>query len=206
MSLAAPGVRRDNDPMSAEPEITQLLHAASEGDSQAAREVLPLVYEELRKLAASRMRALAPGQTLQATALVHEAYLRVVGDEDSKFATRDQFFFVAARAMRDILVEQARRKSRIKHGGAMNRVDAEHLSIAIDAPAADMLALNEALEVLETQHPRMHELVMLRFFAGLTEKEAASVLGVDPSTAQRDWRFVRGWIHEKLGDDHSTDA
>ncbi len=187
--------------MTADPHISLLLKAASDGDSEAARDVLPLVYRELRSLAAARMRAIAPGQTLQPTALVHEAYLRIVGDDESQFATRDQFFFVAARAMRDILVEQARRKSRLKHGGAMHRVDSDQLSVAIDAPADDMLALNEALEELESDHPRMHKLVMLRFFAGLTEADAAGILGVNPSTAQRDWRFVRGWLYERLATD-----
>ncbi len=190
--------------MLADPQITMLLQAASEGDPQAAADLLPLVYKELRAVAEARMRQTPPGQTLQPTALVHEAYLRVVGDEDSSFENRDHFFFVAARAMRDILVEQARRKSRLKHGGGKKRVSADNLAVAIEAPATDMLALNEALEQLEHDHPRKHRLVMLRFFAGLTEAESAEIMGVDPSTARRDWRFVRAWLHRALNEDDTT--
>ena len=184
--------------MGGEHQITLLLQAASEGDSQAASDLLPLVYKELRSVAEARMRKVPPGQTLQPTALVHEAYLRVVGDEDSSFQGREHFFFVAARAMRDILVEQARRKASRKHGGEHRRVSADNLAIAIEAPAEDMLALNEALDQLERDYPRKHQLVMLRFFAGLTEAEAADIMGVDARTARRDWRFVRAWLLDVL--------
>ena len=184
--------------MSGEPQITMLLKAASEGDSRAAAELLPLVYQELREVAEARMRKVPPGQTLQPTALVHEAYLRVVGDGDSDFENRGHFFFAAARAMRDILVEQARRKSRLKHGGDKQRVSTDNLAVAIDAPAEDILALTEALEQLERDYPRKHQLIMLRFFAGLTEAEAADIMDIDASTARRDWRFARAWLHRVL--------
>lgn len=189
---------RHNGTMSGEPQITMLLKAAGEGDSQAAAELLPLVNQQLREVAGARMRKIPPGQTLQPTALVHEAYLRVVGDGESDFENRSHFFFAAARAMRDILVEQARRKSRLKRGGDKQRLSTDNLAVAIDAPAEDMLALHEALVLLEREYPRKHQLIMLRFFAGLTEAAAADIMEVDASTARRDWRFARAWLHRVL--------
>ncbi len=180
--------------------ITQLLKLAGDGDSQAAADLLPLVYEELREVAASRMRKVAPGQTLQPTALVHEAYLRVVGDDDSDYENRGHFFFVAARAMQDILVEQARHKATLKKGGDRQRVSGDNLAMAIEAPAEDMLELSAALEVLEREYPRQHRLVMLRFFAGLSIPQAAEVLGVNERTAARDWRFAKAQLFATLTD------
>ncbi len=180
--------------------ITRLLKLAGDGDSRAAADLLPLVYDELRAVAASRMQKVAPGQTLQPTALVHEAYLRVVGDEDSDFENRGHFFFVAARAMRDILVEQARHKASLKKGGHRQRVSGENLALAIEAPAEDMLALDEALDALQHDYPRQHELVMLRFFAGMTIEQAAEVLEVDVRTAARDWRFAKAQLFASLSE------
>lgn len=178
--------------------ITQLLQAAGSGDSQAAADVLPLVYAELRALAQSRMGKIPPGQTLQPTALVHDAYLRIIGNEDVSFHGRGHFFFVAARAMQDILVEQARRKATLKRGGDRRRVAAENLNLAIEAPAEDMLALADALDRLEREFPRKHDLVMLRFFAGLSTAEAAEMLDINIRTAERDWRFAKAHLHAVL--------
>ena len=181
--------------------ITHLLQAAKEGDPQAAADLLPLIYQQLRQLrqlAEARMRKIPPGQTLQPTALVHEAYLRVVSPDGPGWESRRHFFFAAARAMHDILVEQARRKASPRHGGGRKRVEATNLLVAIEAPADDMLALSEALEQLETDDPRKHKLVMLRFFAGLTAAQAAEALGVSERTVERDWRFVRAKLHKLL--------
>ena len=188
-------------------QITLLLRSAASGDSRAASELLPLVYAELRALAESRMRKVPPGQTLQPTALVHEAYIRILaGHPADEFESSGHFFFVAARAMRDILVDQARRKATLKRGGDRRRVSPENLAIAIEAPAEDMLALNDALAALEQQHPRQHQLVMLRFFAGLTLGEAAEVLGTAERTAQRDWRFAKAYLRATLSESEQSDA
>lgn len=181
--------------------VTQLLQAAADGDSQAAAELLPLLYAELRRLAAAWMEKTPPGQTLQPTALVHEAYLRLVGKDALRFENRRHFFFVAARAMRDILIEQARRKASRKHGGDLRRIDAANLVLAIEAPAEDMLALDEALEELRRADEKKHGLVMLRFFAGLTAPEAAEVMGVSLSTVEREWRYIRARLHRALSAD-----
>ncbi len=178
--------------------ITKLLQAAGDGDPEAVHRLLPLVYEELRSLARAHVARSGSAQTLQATALLHEVYLRVAPDGEMSFANRRHFFYVAARAMHDILVENARRKAAVKRGGDRARVSAENLDVAIEAPAEDMLGLEEALERLERDYPRQHQLVMLRFFAGFTEIEAAEVMGIDPRTARRDWRFVRAWLHASL--------
>ncbi len=181
-------------------DVTQLLSAAAAGDSQAAVRLLPMVYDELRKLAASRMLKTPPGQTLQPTALVHEAYLRVVGDADSRFAGRKHFFFAAARAMRDILVEQARRRASLKRGGDLQRVDFVESGIAIEPPSDDVVGLAEALQKLETDDPENAEIVNLRYFAGLTTEETADVLGVSTATIERKWRFARAWLRRELGE------
>jgi RNA polymerase sigma factor (TIGR02999 family) len=139
-----------------------------------------------------------PGQTLQATALVHEVFLRLVGRDQHDWENRGHFFFAASRAMRDILVENARAKGRIKRGGDRRRVDLENLSVAVDAPGDELLALDETLKRLETEYPWEHRIVMLRFFAGMTNEETARAMGAPLRTIERDWRFARAWLHEAL--------
>jgi RNA polymerase sigma factor (TIGR02999 family) len=184
-------------------ELTQVLAAAEAGDSHAAAELLPLVYDELRKLAAARMAAEAPGQTLQATALVHEAYLRLVmgggGDAPSSqhWNGRGHFFAAAAEAMRRILIEAARRKRRARHGGGRQRLDLDALAAA-SAPGDDLLALNDALDRLAAEVPAKAELVKLRYFAGLTLEEAAACLGISLATAKRRWAVARAWLYDAL--------
>ncbi len=180
--------------------VTVVLQAIADGDEQAAAELLPLVYEELRSLARSRMGLLAPGQTLQPTALVHEAYLRVVGDADPGWDGRGHFFAAAAQAMRQIIVEQARRKAAVKHGGGRERVDLAVATPAIEPPTDEVLALDETLKDLEKHSPRKAELVTLRYFGGLTMEEAASAVGVSVGTVERDWRYVKAWMHDRLSD------
>jgi RNA polymerase sigma factor (TIGR02999 family) len=167
---------------------------------QPAADLLPAVYAELRRLAASLAGRLPPGQTLQPTALVHEAYLRLVGDADPGWNGRRHFFGAAARAMRDILVEQARRKGAYKHGGGVRRVElAEDLAI-IEPPADNLLAVNEAIGKLQAEKPHLAEIALLRYFAGLSVEETAAVLGISPSTLARQWRFARAWLARELGD------
>ena len=189
--------------MSIDPDqqITQLLRAAEHGDASAADDLLPLVYERLKALAAARLRQTPPGQTLQPTALVHEAYLKVVGSSDPGWNGRHHFFAAAARAMHNILVDKARRKATVKHGGGRRRVGVEHLSNAFDPPPDDLVALGETLAILETRRPRQHQIVMLRFFGGLTVAEAAEVVGIDERTARRDWLAARLFLLRQLEDD-----
>jgi len=175
--------------------VTQLLEAANRGDKHAAAELLPLVYHELRKLAAAKMGHEKPGQTLDATALVHEAYLRLVGDQH--FSGRRHFFAAAAEAMRRILVEQARRKGRVRHGGGQRRVDLDRVNIAGDSDD-DLLDIDEALDRLAALDPTRAELVKLRFFAGLTMAEAAVALDISLATAERYWYFARTWLFAEL--------
>lgn len=185
------------------PQVTQLLHAAASGDRVAAERLLPLVYDELRALARARLSRIPPGATLQPTALVHEAYMKVVGKADPGWDGRGHFFAAAARAMRNILVDQARRKAAVKHGGAVAR---EHITpdlLPIDQPAENMIALDEALRRLEADDPRKAQVVMLRFFTGLTSEETAQVLGVSLPTVERDWRFARSWLARELGGEAS---
>ena len=180
-------------------DVTSLLDAAAAGDPRAAGELLPLVYDELRKLAASRLAAEKPGQTLQATALVHEAYLRLIGgDPGQAWNGRGHFFAAAAEAMRRILVDAARRKQTEKHGGDRERVDLSAIDLAVEGPAVDLLELDEALEKLGRKDPRKAELVKLRFFAGLTTDQAAAALGIAPSTADEDWAFARVWLRLEI--------
>jgi RNA polymerase sigma factor (TIGR02999 family) len=178
--------------------VTRVLRAVARGEPEAAADLLPLVYEELRRLARARLAKLPPGQTLQATALVHEAYLRVVRSEDPGWDGRAHFFGAAAQAIREILIEQARRKATGKHGGARKRVDAGDIPIAACAPEEDLLALHEALARLERQAPRQHQVVMLCYFAGLEQKEVAEVLGLTTRTVERDWRFAKAWLHAAM--------
>ena len=182
--------------------VTQVLQAISDGDSSAAEKLLPLVYAELRTLAAARMAKTPPGNTLQPTALVHEAYLRVVDAHDSKWAGRADFFKAAARAMRDILVEQTRRKASLKRGGDRKRVDLEKVEPQFESPTEDLLALDEAVKRLEADDPRKGEIVNLRYFAGLSTEETADVLGVSVRTIQKQWQFIRRRLYRQLSDNH----
>ncbi|MHC5024817.1 MAG: ECF-type sigma factor [Planctomycetota bacterium] len=194
----------------ADERITALLAALGSGDRKVAGDLLPLVYEELRRLARSRLARLAPGQTLQATALVHEAYLRLVGRDDPAWDGRGHFFGAAARAMRDILVEQARRKSRRRHGGDRRRVSTEEaegeIPIECDLDSEELLALDGAIERLREQHPRAAEVTMLRYFAGLSAPVAADVLQVSVRTVERDWRFARAWLHREVSESAGNGA
>jgi RNA polymerase sigma factor (TIGR02999 family) len=176
-------------------DVTAILRAAQEGDSGAAAQLLPLVYDELRKLAQARMANLPPGQTLQPTALVHEAYLRLLGKHDLHLDSRRHFFFVAARAMRDILVEQARSKAGPKRGGDRKRVELNDADVAYETSTADeVLALNDALAELEKEDPVKAQIVNLRYFTGMSMKEAADVLNMSERTIHRQWRFIKAWL------------
>jgi RNA polymerase sigma factor (TIGR02999 family) len=179
-------------------DVTVFLEAAAQGDQEAASKLLPLVYAELRSLARGRMGRLSPGQTLQPTALVHEAYLRLVGRQDEGWKGRGHFFAAAAQAIRDILVEQARRRAALKRGGDRHRIDVEAADLAIQAPEDDVLALDEALKRLEADDPRKGRLVNLRYFAGLTVEDTAEALEVSVSTVEREWRYVRSWLYGQL--------
>jgi RNA polymerase sigma factor (TIGR02999 family) len=181
-------------------EVTLLLNAASAGDPKASAELLPLVYEELRRLARARLGAEAPGQTLQPTALVHEAYLRLVGDADLQWNSRGHFFGAAALAMRRILVERARHRKRIKHGGGRRRVELKDDAMVAEPPPDDLLALDEALDKLAALDDRKYRVVMLRYFAGLSIEEAAAALEISPATVKTDWSFSRAWLHRALAD------
>jgi RNA polymerase sigma factor (TIGR02999 family) len=180
-------------------DLTRILSAIEGGDPDAAAQLLPLVYDELRKLAAQKMAREAPGQTLQATALVHEAYVRLVdGDKAPHWNSRGHFFAAAAEAMRRILVENARRKRRVKHGGGRQRIDLDEACPVVQPPSDDLLALDEALTRLAERDPLRAELVKLRFFAGLTMPEAAQALGLSLATAERYWAFARVWLYAEL--------
>ncbi|QDU21323.1 ECF-type sigma factor [Urbifossiella limnaea] len=183
-------------------DVTRLLDAAAAGDLAAADDLLPLVYDELRKLAAARLAGERPGQTLQATALVHEAYLRLVGDGRPRtWNGRGHFLAAAAEAMRRILVDQARRKLRAKHGGGRDRVDLDELAVPTrDDRAADLLALDEVMTAFAREEPGKAELVKLRYFAGLTLEEAAACQGISPATAKRHWALARAWLFAALTD------
>jgi RNA polymerase sigma factor (TIGR02999 family) len=178
--------------------VTRVLQAVEAGDPTAAERLLPIVYAELRKLGRSLMAKVPPGNTLQPTALVHEAYLRLVEKGDPGWNSRGHFFAAAALAMRRILVEQARRKGRHKHGGGGKRLDADEIDIPVEAPSEDVLALDEALESLRRRDKRKCDVVMLRYFAGLTIEETAKVLNISEPTVKRDWRFARALLHEQL--------
>ena len=184
--------------------ITILLEAAAQGDGVAAKELLPLVYDELRRMAAARMAHELPGQTLQPTALVHEAWMRLVNDHgDARFENRAHFFGAAAEAMRRILVDNARRKKSLKHGGAMKRVDWTNLDVALAEDDDAVLAVSAALDQLAGRDAVAAELIKLRFFAGLPNVEAAKMLGLSERTAKRTWAYARAWLLEELRKDQT---
>ena len=180
-------------------EVTRILSAIEQGDPQAADQLLPLVYDELRKLAAERMGQEKPGQTLQATALVHEAYVRLVDSEQAQhWNSRGHFFAAAAESMRRILIETARRKRSRKHGGHLARQHLENLDLAAPEPSEDPMALDEALQKLARHDQSAAEVVQLRFFAGLPLPEVAKLLGISPRTADRLWAYARAWLHQEI--------
>jgi RNA polymerase sigma factor (TIGR02999 family) len=184
-------------------DVTQILNAIEQGDSRATEKLLPLVYEELRRLAAQKMSQEPPGQTLQATALVHEAYIRLVEAKDQNWNSRGHFFKAAAEAMRRILVDNARRKKSLRAGGEHKRIDIDEdglwaLTLSNGSPSEDILALDEALEKLSKTDPRNAELVKLRYFAGLSLDQVAKIEGVSRRTATRWWTYARAWLHREI--------
>ncbi len=180
-------------------EVTRILNAIEQGDPQAARQLLPLVYDELRQLAAQKLAREKPGQTLEATALVHEAYLRLVGQGgDPHWNSRGHFFAAAAEAMRRILVENARRKKRLKHGGDRKRLDLEHADLALPQGPDELLLIDEAIHKLAAEDPEAAQLVKLRFYAGLSVEEAAQLVGIARSTAYEHWAYARAWLHREV--------
>ncbi len=186
-------------------DVTLILSRIEQGEPQAAEQLLPLVYEELRKLASAKMAQEKPDQTLQATALVHEAYIRLVDtDKEQHWNSRGHFFSAAAEAMRRILVEQARRKAGPEAGGGMQRLEVSQIDPQTQKQAVDMLALHEALDRLAADDPRKAELVKLRFFAGLSNEQAAQVLGVTARTAYADWGYARAWLRVEMADEART--
>jgi RNA polymerase sigma factor (TIGR02999 family) len=192
-------------------EVTRILSAIEDGDPQAAEQLLPLVYDELRKLAAQKLAQEKPGQTLQATALVHEAYIRLVASGDASapreqhWNSRGHFFAAAAEAMRRILVEKARRKHRLRRGGGWKRLELETLDLADDEAAKQILALDEALERFVAEDKAGADLVQLRYFAGLTIQEAACALGISVRTANRHWAYAKAWLFQQLGQQGKAD-
>lgn len=180
-------------------DVTRILDRAQQGDPQAAEELLPLVYDELRKLAAHKLAGEAPGQTLQPTALVHEAWLRLVGGEPQQWSGRAHFFAAAAEAMRRILIDNARRKRSRKHGEGLERLDLDPVDLAARADDETLLRINDALDKLARQDAASAELVKQRFFVGLTNEEAAQALGISERTAKRYWTFARAWLYRDLG-------
>jgi RNA polymerase sigma factor (TIGR02999 family) len=178
-------------------DVTQLLDAVAAGKPQAADELLPLVYDSLRRLATAKMAAQPAGHTLQPTALVHEAWLRV-SEENHHWENRGHFFTAAAEAMRRILIDQARRKQRLKRGGPQERVDIESINLATESTPDELLRVNEAVEKLAKEEPVKAELIKLRFFVGLGIPEAAEVLGISATTAKRHWTFARAWLYKEL--------
>jgi RNA polymerase sigma factor (TIGR02999 family) len=179
-------------------DITQALQAIGRGNNQASEELLPLVYQELRQLAAARMAQEAAGQTLQATALVHEAWMRVAGGGVRKWENRGHFFAAAAEAMRRILIENARRKLRIKHGGGQIRVDLEGLNLAAASPDEQVLQLEDALAMLQAEDPQKARIVVMKFFGGMTDREIAEVQGVTERTVERHWAFAKAWLLSEI--------
>ena len=197
-------------------DVTRILSQIEQGDPQAGEKLLPLVYDELRKLAAAKLAHEKPGQTLQATALVHEAYLRLVGpssdsekqvaEEVNLWNSRGHFFGAAAEAMRRILVENSRQKRRLKHGGDWQRLSLAAVDPAAESPPVDVLALDDALTDLDREHPQKAQLVKLRYFAGLTLDEAAAALDISTATADRHWRYARAWLAQRLRGEATTES
>jgi len=182
-------------------DVTRILNALEGGDARATEELLPLVYEELRLLAAQKMAQERPGQTLQATALVHEAYVRLVEAECQNWNSRNHFFMAAAEAMRRILVEHARRKQSLKHGGDRQRLDLEDVALTCgdDKPVDNLLAVNDAFEKLSKRNKQKADVVRLRYFVGLTIEQTAEILGCSPATVKRDWAYARAWLLQEIG-------
>ena len=185
-------------------QTTRILEAIDGGDATAASELLPLLYAELRALAQRLMKKTPPGNTLQPTALVHEAYIRLVGHADAGWNGRGHFYAAAAQAMRQILVDQVRRKKAARHGGGHDHVEIDNVQIAVTLPTADIVALDDALNKLEAVDPRKSQIVLLRYFAGLTNEETAAALGCSLRTIEREWQFVRAFLYTELSD--SKDA
>jgi RNA polymerase sigma factor (TIGR02999 family) len=179
-------------------DVTLILQAIEKGEEKASEELLPLVYDELRRLAAARMARESAGHTLQPTALVHEAWLRLVSDGDRTWRNRAYFFNAAAEAMRRILIEHARRKSRLKHGGGQKRLNIEELELAGAMPDEKILLVNDALERLEAEHPERARIVVLKYFGGMTNKEVAETLGIGERTVDRHWVCAKTWLVRKL--------
>ncbi len=179
-------------------QLTRILGAIGAGDAQAAEELLPLVYDELRRIAAVKMARELPGQTLQPTALVHEAWLRLGGDAQPAWQNRAHFFSAAAEAMRRILVDRARSKASLRHGGGWQQVDTEHVTVAYEDADDTVFAVHEALDKLAAQHPRKAEIVKLRYFIGMTHQEIADTLGIAEATVRQDWAYARSWLYAAL--------
>jgi len=179
-------------------DVTRILDAIEQGDAKATDELLPLVYEELRRLAGLKMSQEPPGQTLQATALVHEAYIRLVGAENQNWSSRGHFFAAAAEAMRRILIDNARRKQRRKRGGGRQRVELDDAEVAIEGSSTDIIALDEALAKLAEEDAIKADLVKLRYFAGLTIEQAAKILGISRATAERYWSYACAWLFHEI--------
>jgi RNA polymerase sigma factor (TIGR02999 family) len=179
-------------------DVTRILDAIQQGNPKAAEELLPLVYEELRKLAAAKMAREKPGQTLQATALVHEAWLKVAGDGQQHFANRQHFFKAAASAMQQILIDIARRKQRLKHGANLIGDELHESRIAMSVPSEELLAVNDALAALALEDPQAAEVVQMRYFVGMTVPEIAAALDLAPRTVDRHWAFARAWLKRTI--------
>lgn len=179
-------------------DVTRILNAIEQGDAKAADELLPLVYEELRLLAAQKLSHEKPGQTLQATALVHEAYIRLVGDEIQKWDSHGHFFAAAAEAMRRILVDRARHKQSRRHGGNHKKIDLRDVFLAIEDPKEDILAVDEALDKLSNEDPKLAEVIKLRYFGSLTLDQIASIMGIGRRTVDRYWALGRAWLYQKI--------
>lgn len=180
------------------PDVTQLLHAIEAGEPKAAEQLLPLVYDELRRLAAGKMEREKPGQTLQATALVHEAWLRLAGSDPQRWDSRRHFFAAAAESMRRILVEKARRRLRIRHGGGLERVDLDAVEIPGGVREEHLVAMDEALGRLARDEPSKAEVVKLRYFVGMTNRETAEALGLSEATVERHWSFAKAWLFSQI--------